>query len=249
MRRSPEAVVIGCYISVEHWGKASLIRGWRMGFYIIRRWTIEQPLALWTYDDEFISSRWWACELLCSFLLPSEGVPACCDGCASLASLYTSHTASTLLTRLRCHPMNLFLSSIELLTLTRASVSVYCVLLSLCTVCFCLCDIVLLPRNCRRRRAWCYGLNRWLWLVMAGSEVLFGIRNRIWTLCRRPGRSRTTLKQYFWMTPQANGPMCKDFGQSFSEEINFEGQRLKNLYNIMFKQFDLSLCHLFVTHQ
>ena len=123
--------------------------------------------------------------------------------------------------------------------------------------CFCLCVLcasvsvscVLLPRNCRRRRAWCYGLNRWLWLVMAGSEVLFGIRNRIWTLCRRPGRSRTTLKQYFWMTPQANGPMCKDFGQSFSEEINFEGQRLKNLYNIMFKQFDLSLCHLFVTHQ
>ena len=106
----------------------SLARGWRMGFYIIRRWTIEQPLALWTYDDELISSRWWACELLCSFLLPSEGVPACCHCCASL---YTSHTASILLTRLRCHPMNLFLSSIELISLTRASVSVYYVLLPL----------------------------------------------------------------------------------------------------------------------
>ena len=38
---------------------------------------------------------------------------------------------STLLTRLRYHAMNLFLSSIELLTLTRSSVSVFCVLLSL----------------------------------------------------------------------------------------------------------------------
>ena len=33
----------------------------------------------------------------------------------------------------------------------------------------------------------------------------------------------------------------------FPEKINFEGQRYKNLYNIMIKQFDLSLCHLFVT--
>ena len=45
---------------------------------------------------------------------------------------------SILLTRLRCHSMKLFLSSIELLTLTRSSVSVSCVLLSLCLVCFCL---------------------------------------------------------------------------------------------------------------
>ena len=45
---------------------------------------------------------------------------------------------SILLTLLRCYAMNLFLSSIELLTLTRASVSVFCVLLSLCLVCFCL---------------------------------------------------------------------------------------------------------------
>ena len=168
MRRSPEAVVIGCYISVEHWGKASVIRGWRMGFYIIRRWTIRQPLALWTYDDEFISSRWWACELLCSFLLPSEGVPACCDGCASLASLYTSHTASTLLTRLRCHPMNLFLSSIELISLTRASVSVFCVLLSLCPVCFCLETAAAVERDAMD---WAAGYG-WLWLVMRFSLVL-----------------------------------------------------------------------------
>jgi len=185
-------------------------------------------IGWWIYffSNEF---RWWACELLCSFLLPSEGVPACCDCCASLASLYTSHTPSMSFYEI----VSIFywtpnINPFFCLCVLCASVSVSC---------------VLLPRNCRRRRAWCYGLNRWLWLVMAGYEVLFGIRNRIWTLCRRPGRSRTTLKQYFWMTPQANGPMCKDFGQSFSEEINFEGQRLKNLYNIMFKQFDLSFCH------
>jgi len=165
MRRSPEAVVIGCYISVEHWGKASLIRGWRMGFYIIRRWTIEQPLALWTYDDELISSRWWACELLCSFLLPSEGVPACCDCCASL---YTSHTASILLARLRYHAMNLFLSSIEHLTLTRASVSVFCVLLSLCLVCFCLETAAAVEHDAMD---WAAGYG-WLWLVMRFSLVL-----------------------------------------------------------------------------
>jgi len=129
---------------------------------------------IYFFSNEF---RWWACKLLCSFLLPSEGVPACCDCCASL---YTSHTASILLARLRYHAMNLFLSSIELLTLTRASVSVFCVLLSLCSVCFCLCVLcasvsvscVFLPRNCRRRRAWCYGLNRWLWLVMRFSLAL-----------------------------------------------------------------------------
>ena len=118
----------------------SLARGWRMGFYIIRRWTIEQPLALWTYDDEFISSQMSfddePVRLMCSLLLPSEGVPVCCDCCASL---YTSHTASILLTLLRCYALKLFLSSIELLTLTCASVFVFCVLLSLCLVCFCLC--------------------------------------------------------------------------------------------------------------
>ena len=82
-----------------------------------------------SFDDEPV-------RLMCSLLLPSEGVPVCCDCCASL---YTSHTASILLTRLRCHSMKLFLSSIELLTLTCASVFVFCVLLSLCLVCFCLC--------------------------------------------------------------------------------------------------------------
>ena len=97
-----------------------------------------------------------------------RGLPPCCYCCASLASLLLSR----LLTRLRCHPVKLFLFHLEAYSLTR---DYCCVFLS-----FCLCVLcasvsvfyVLLPRHCRRRRAWGYGLKRWLWLVMAGYEVL-----------------------------------------------------------------------------
>ena len=116
-------------------------------------------IGWWIYffSNEF---RWWACELLCSFLLPSEGVPACCDCCASLASLYTSHTPSMSFYEI----VSIFywtpnINPFFCLCVLCASVSVSC---------------VLLPRNCRRRRAWCYGLNRWLWLVMAGYGWLWG---------------------------------------------------------------------------
>jgi hypothetical protein len=117
-----------------------------------------------------------------------RGLPACCHCCASLASLLPSLLLSRLLTRLRCHPVKLFLFHLEAYSLTR---DYCCVFLS-----FCLCVLcasvsvfyVLLPRHCRRRRAWGYGLKRWLWLVMAGYEFLFGIRNQINTACRRPGR-------------------------------------------------------------
>ena len=91
------------------------------------------------------------------------------------------------LSLLRCHPVELFLFHLEPILLT----SNYCCVF----LCFCLCVFcasvsvffVFLPRHCRRRRVWGYGLKRWLWLVMAGYEVLFGIRNQINTTpCRSP---------------------------------------------------------------
>jgi hypothetical protein len=75
---------------------------------------------------------------------------------------------SILLTRLRCHSMKLFLSSIELLTLTRSSVSVSCVLLSLCLVCFCLETAAAVERDAMD---WTAGYG-WLWLVLRFSLVL-----------------------------------------------------------------------------
>jgi len=126
--------------SAEQCGKASVSRPrltYESLLYRIKpRWTIEQPLALWTYDDEFISSQ---------MSFDDEPVNCCVvffflrKGCRVAVMGVLLLLLSTLLTRLRYHAMNLFLSSIELLTLTRSSVSVFCVLLSLCSVCFCLC--------------------------------------------------------------------------------------------------------------
>ena len=103
------------------------------------------------------------------FLLPSEGVPACCDCCASLASLYTSHTPSML-----CYE---FVSVLNwtpninpcfCLCVLCASVSVSCVLLSLCLVCFCLETAAAVERDAMD---WAAGYG-WLWLVMRFSLVL-----------------------------------------------------------------------------
>ena len=148
-------------------------RGWRMGLYFIRRWTIRQPLALRTYDDEFISAllaTMWNCREGFFFLRKGAGLLwLLCFSQYFSHGFYTSRTPS-----ISCYEFVSVLNWLPninpffCLCVLCASVSVPC---------------VFLPRNCRRRRAWCYGLSRWLWLVMAGYEVLFGIRNRIRTLC------------------------------------------------------------------
>ena len=148
-----------------------------MGLYFIRRWTIRQPLALRTYDDEFISAllaTMWNCREGFFFLRKGAGLLwLLCFSQYFSHGFYTSRTPS--------------ISCYEFVSVLNWTPNI--------NPCFCLCVLcasvsvscVLLPRNCRRRRAWCYGLNRWLWLVMAGYEVLFGIRNRINTTpCRSP---------------------------------------------------------------
>jgi len=126
------------------------------------------------------------------FLLPSEGVPACCDCCASL---YTSYTAFTLLARLRYHAINLFLSSIDFLTLTRSSVSVFCVLLSLCPVCFCLETAAAVEHDAMD---WTAGYG-WLWLVMRFYLVLgteFELSASSWTATLPGTCSRLALLKH-----------------------------------------------------
>ena len=121
---------------------------------------------IYFFSNEF---RWWACKLLCSFLLPSEGVPACCDCCASLASLYTSHTPSMSFYEI----VSIFYWTPHInlcfcLCVLCASVSVSCVLLSLCPVCFCLETAAAFEHDAMD---WAAGYG-WLWLVMRFSLVL-----------------------------------------------------------------------------